>query len=58
MIVDVCSELKPPSLIFESCCDAQIGINYYDTVGSLNNVAYKRSRKIYKKTTINLKHNI
>ena len=34
---------------FESCRVAKIGINYYNTVGSSKNAAYKRNRKIYKK---------
>ena len=39
-------EGKSTTLSFE------IGINYYKTVGSSNNTAYNRNRKIYKKTII------
>ena len=39
-------------LSFESCHVAWNGINYYNMVGSSKDAAYKRSRKVSKKTIV------
>ena len=47
--LDISNELKLPFLSFESFCVAKIRMNYYNTVVSSKNSAYKISHKMHKK---------
>lgn len=48
LTLDVSNERESLNLNFESCHVAPIEVNYYNTVSSSRNAAYKRSRKFYK----------